>query len=103
MSKKSPSPQLTLTYDTTELSPAQIRLIRRVHSTLADLLTTDEEGEYFEGSAELMRVCAELIRLSHFSDSKVKTETIPYGEQAVEYSMECLQDQIERGPVGLDN
>lgn len=95
---KTNKPELTLKYDTTELSPAQVRLLKRVHATLADLLTTDDEGEFFEGSAELMRVCAHLIKQSHFSDDK-KRSSIPYGEQALEYSVDCLQEQMSRGAI----
>lgn len=100
MSKKPANPNiLTLTFDTTELSPAQVRLVRRMHAMLADLLTTDEEGEYFEGSAELMRLCAAMIKQSHFSDSKLRTASIPYGEQALEYSMDALQEQMSQSRV----
>lgn len=105
MSRKNPATnELILKYDSSELTPAQIRLIKRVHATLANVLTTDEESEYFEESAELLRICAHLIQNSHFSDDKIRNQNIPYAEQAIEYSVECLQEQLARGQsISIDN
>lgn len=95
--------QLSLSYDITELSPAQVRLLRRIHATLADLITTDDEGDFFEGSADLMRICAHLIKQSHFTDIK-KGDPIAYAEQAIEYSMDSLREHMERPHRhGIDN
>lgn len=89
--KKETSIQINV--DTSELSPAQVRMIKSLNTMLLHTITTDEEGEFFEGSAELMRIMASLIKQANFS-TLLKSNEIPYAEQALEYSMDALADQI---------
>ena len=92
--------KLNIEFDVSDLTPAQVRLIRSLNTVLAGLVTTDDEGEFFEASAELMRACASLIKQSKFTSEAAKTKkTIPYGDQALEYSIDTLQEQINNAKV----
>jgi hypothetical protein len=93
MSAHTSDKKLILTLDIEELTPAQVRLIKSVHSTLAHVLTTENEGEYFEASAEIMKICASLIKQSHFANTG-KKEKIAYADQALEYSMDMLNEHV---------
>ena len=53
---------LKLELDTTDLSPQQVRLIKSLTTMLHHVLVTENEEEYFEGSAEFMRMCASIIK-----------------------------------------
>ncbi len=97
---KSAEKKLTIEFDISELTPAQVRLIRSLNTVLAGLVTTDDEGEFFEASAEMMRACASLIKQSKFTAEATKSKnTIPYGDQALEYSIDTLQEQINNSKV----
>ncbi len=91
--------KLHIEIDTTELSPSQIRLVRSINVMLKNVLVSDHESEFFEGSAELMRLCAALIKQSRFSDDIMRSSPIPYAEQALEYSVDVLQDVISNARV----
>ncbi len=82
-----------------ELGSEQIRLIKSLNSMLLNVLITDDESEFFDGSAEFMRLCASSVKLANFTE-KLKTEDgIPYADQALEYSMDILQDHINNSKV----
>ncbi len=89
--------KLNLSIDTTNMKAEQIRLIRSINFLMSQALTTNNEGEFFESSAELMRLCASMIKLAHFANNN--RGDIPYAEQALEYSLEVLQDQISAADV----
>jgi len=87
-----------------ELSPAQIRLVKSLNHMLNHVLTTDDEEDFFEGSAECMRMCASLIKQANFAEEFKDADNIPYAEQALEYSMDVLQDHIGGAKVtSFDN
>lgn len=85
--------------DGTELTPQQIRLIRSINSMLAHVLVTKNEEEYFEGSAEFLRMCAALIKQAHFTENLKGADNIPYAQQALEYSIDVLQDYVTASKV----
>jgi hypothetical protein len=90
--------------DATELSPAQIRLIRSVNVLLRDVLVAHEEEDFFENSAEFMRICASIIQQSKFSEDQERCSSIPYAEQALEYSLDILQEHMAiKKVVAYDN
>ncbi|MFW5887363.1 MAG: hypothetical protein ACOCUH_01055 [Bacteriovoracia bacterium] len=100
---KTTQEKLTIDIDLDQLSPAQIRLIKSLNTMLAHILTTDQEGEFFEGSAEFMRMCASIIKQANFADN-LKMNGIPYAEQALEYSMDSVNEYIsKRNVVTYDN
>lgn len=95
MSKK----KLNIEIDTNGLTPAQVRLIRSLNAMLTHLLVTDEEAEFFDGSAEFMRMCASLIKQSHFTEKLLKEENIPYADQALEFAVDVLSEHMTLSKV----
>ena len=85
--------------DGSELTPGQVRLIRSLNTMLAHVMLTDNEEEYFEGSAEFMRMCAALIKQARFTENLKDSNNIPYAQQALEYSMDVLADYVTSSKV----
>lgn len=85
--------------DGSELTPNQVRLIRSLNTMLAHVMLTDNEEEYFEGSAEFMRMCAALIKQAHFTENLRDQSNVPYAQQALEYSMDVLQEYVTASKV----
>jgi hypothetical protein len=85
--------------DGSELTPNQVRLIRSLNTMLAHVMLTENEDEYFEGSAEFMRMCAALIKQARFTENLKDTSNIPYAQQALEYSMDVLQEYVTNAKV----
>ncbi|MFA6238914.1 MAG: hypothetical protein WC635_16370 [Bacteriovorax sp.] len=85
--------------DGSELTPNQVRLIRSLNTMLAHVMLTDNEEEYFEGSAEFMRMCAALIKQAHFTENLKDQSNVPYAQQALEYSMDVLQEYVTASKV----
>ena len=92
---KNNDPNLTRHVAGDELSPSQIRLIRSLNIILNHILSTPDENEFFEGSAEMMQICASLIKQSNFAAIVDKKSKIPYAKQAIEYAIDLLQEQIQ--------
>lgn len=84
--------ELNIKFDTAELTPTQTRLIKTVNALMAHIVSADEEAELFEGSAQLVIKLTELIHNTHFAKTH---REINYAEQAIEYSIDCLRDNIE--------
>lgn len=82
---------LNLAIDTTELNELQVRLIKRVVSMLDHTMHTDEEADYFESSAELLRIVAQAVKFANFTKGHKEIE---FGEQALQYCVDRLADQI---------
>jgi len=85
--------------DATELTDSQVRLIKSINMMLQHVLVTDDEEEFFDGSAEFMRMCASLIKKAHFAEDLKGVNNIPYAQQALEYSMDVLQEHITNSNV----
>jgi hypothetical protein len=79
--------------DASELTPAHVRMVKTLNILLQQVLVTGDEGQYFEGSAEIMRQCASLIKQARFIDDE-KLSDIAYAEQVLEFSMDTLQEHI---------
>jgi len=93
---------LSIQLDVSELTPQQVRLIKSLNAMLVHTLQTDDEEEFFDGSAELMRICASLIKQARFSEKR--PEDIAYEEQALEYSVDAIcEDMNSSKLVALDN
>lgn len=97
MSKKNKT--LPVEVDTADMSAAQIRLVRRIGALLTQAGTTENEETFFESSAELMRTCASLVQQSQFIDDQNEISEIPYAQQALEYSMDLLQEHMSSARV----
>jgi hypothetical protein len=85
--------------DEAELNPAQARLIRSLNALLAHVLVTDDESVFFDGSAEVMRLCASLIQQARFADEFKGYGDVPYAQQALEYSMDVLHEHMSDAKV----
>ena len=85
--------------DGSELTPNQVRLIRSLNTMLAHVMLTENEEEYFEGSAEFMRMCAALIKQARFTENLKDNTNVPYAQQALEYSMDVLQEYVTASKV----
>ena len=85
--------------DGSELNPQQVRLIRSLNTMLTHVLLTESEEEYFEGSAEFMRMCAALIKQARFTEELKDHSNIPYAQQALEYSVDVLQEYVTASKV----
>ena len=85
---------LNIKFDTTELNSSQIRLIKSICSMLNHVLTTDDECDYFDGSADLMKMVAGAVKQANFSTEWQANTDIPYAEQALEFCMDMVADQM---------
>ena len=85
--------------DGSELTPQQVRLIKSLNTMLTHVLLTESEEEYFEGSAEFMRMCAALIKQARFTEELKDQSNIPYAQQALEYSVDVLQEYVAASKV----
>ena len=92
--------ELLLQISTEELTPTQVRLIKNLHSLLNNLLSCDDEGEFFETSADLLKKTAELIKYSDFS---IQHKNMSYGDQAVEFALDNLNEDLNNKIQNLDN
>ena len=90
--------KVTIEIDSTELSSAHVRMLKTLNSLITHVLVTDEEGEYFDGSAEAIRMCAALIKQARFIEG-VKGNEIPYADQALEFSIDVLHEHINSSRV----
>ena len=91
--------KLNIEIDTHGLTPAQVRLIRSLNAMLTHLLITDEEAEFFDGSAEFMRLCASLIKQSQFTERLLADDDIPYADQALEFAVDVLSEHMTLSKV----
>jgi len=92
--------ELLLQISTEGLTPTQVRLIKNLHSLLNNLLSCDDEGEFFETSADLFKKNAELIKYSNFS---AQHKNMSYGDQAVEFALDNLNEDLNNKIQNLDN
>ncbi len=89
---------LLLKIDTFDLNPAQIRLLKHIHTLLIHVIAAEDEAEYFETSAELIKQTASLIQNTNFTDKQQLTQ------QALEYAIDFLQERMnDSHDVQFDN
>lgn len=77
---------------TEKMTAVQLKKFKAVQLLLCHLLVTNDEAEYFEFSAELLKQATDLIRSSQFA---TKNPEMSYGEQAVEFSVDSLNESVE--------
>lgn len=93
--------ELVIKLSTEELSANQVRLLKSINSLMTHTLTADEEGEFFEASAQLMKQVATLINQSHYPKAHKSTD---YGTQAVEYAVDFINETLEEKSLhNVDN
>ena len=83
------------------LTTTQVRLVKSIHALLANVVSSEDESEYFESSAELLRKTAELIKHSNFA---LENKGMSYGDQAVEFAVDTLNESMDGNKIqNLDN
>jgi hypothetical protein len=96
------STELVMKVETHDLTPMQVRLLKHAHTLLVHVLTAEDEAEYFEASAQLLKQSVQLIKHANFPDSS--KDGIAYGEQAIEYAVETLNETLaDNGHINIDN
>jgi hypothetical protein len=96
------STDLILRVETHDLTPKQVRLLKHAHTLLVHVLVSEDEDEYFEASAQLLKQAVQLIKHSNFPEEA--KSAIPYGDQAIEYAVEELNVLLaSRGQLNIDN
>jgi len=94
--------ELTLKIETHDLTPMQVRLLKHAHTLLVHVVTAEDEAEYFEASAQLLKQAVQLIKHSNFPETN--SDGIAYGEQAIEYAVEELTEALsEARHINIDN
>jgi len=86
--------KLTFEINIKSLPPSKIRLLKSLIAELTLTMTTYKENEFFNRSAEFMRLCASAIQISNFSESQKYVSDIPFSQQALEYSIDILQEYM---------
>ena len=87
--------------NTEGFTPTQLRLVKTIHALLATVLASEEESEYFDTSAELLKKTAEFIKHANFA---VDNKGMSYGTQAVEFSVDSLNESLDSNKIqNLDN
>jgi hypothetical protein len=84
--------ELLIKLNVEEMTPTQVRLLKNITSLLTSVVCADEEAEYFDSSSELFKKVAELVKHSQFAESNRKMN---YGEQAVEFSIDNLNESLD--------
>ena len=99
MSKSNKKNSFTIEVDSTELSPAHMRMLRTFNGLMVELLSTKSETDYFNQSAEVLRICASLIQQASFIEQGKEMNNIPYSSQVLEFSMDILQEHMQKANV----
>lgn len=89
----SKSKELVIKLNVEELTSVQVRLLKSINALLTTVVTADDEAEYFDTSAELMRKTAELIKAADFPKNNAQMD---YAEQALEFSLDFLQENLDK-------
>jgi len=92
--------EVTIKLNTEDLSPAQVRLVKTMHALMAHLLTAEDESEYFNASSEFLRKATEVIQGAQFA---TQNTDMSYGQQAVEFAVDFLNETLNDGRGGIDN
>ncbi len=86
--------QEILKMKTAGFNQAQIRLLKSLFCILHHTITTSDESQFFSGSAESLKICATLVKQSEFIAHLRDSNDVPYAEQALEYSIDILQESM---------
>lgn len=77
-----------------KLSSQQVRLLKTCMAALVELSHTNSEESFFTHTAEFFEHAAALVKHAHFSNSRSAKDGIAYAEQALELSLESVQEII---------
>ena len=91
--------ELILKLETQGLLPQQVRLIKTAITLIHHVMTTGEETEFFESSSELMKIAASIIKQSHFAEDLKEKDFPSFADQAIEYSLDNLYDNLSHSKI----
>ena len=97
--KKDKKENMQIEIETNNLSPEKIRLIKTLVSEMTKTLESESERRFFTHSAEFMRLCACVIQKSKFVQINENLSSIPFNQQAIEYSIDILQEHLEEEKI----
>ena len=97
--KTSNTKNISIDLDTEGMPPEKVRLIKTTVAELTKTLSAENEKSFFNHSAEFMRLCACIIQKSQFVQEQEALSSIPFNEQAIEYSIDVLQEHLEKQKV----
>lgn len=93
--------ELLIKLNVEEMTPTQVRLLKHITSLLTNVVSADEEAEYFDSSSELFKKVAELVKHSQFAEAN---RNMNYGEQAVEFAVDNLNESLDSNNLhNMDN
>lgn len=92
-SKKNSDNEIIL--DVKKLTNEQKRIVCNINAHLLTLLTTQNEGDYFQNSLEVFKCLTFGFKLANFCKENLTSSAIPYDKQVLEYSMDFLSDSLE--------
>lgn len=76
------------------MTPQQTRLLKTCIVMLLELSQTENEDEFFSMAKDVFQNVAAIMKHSHFHNTFSKANKIAYAEQAVELSIETLNDEL---------
>lgn len=97
--KKDKKENMQIEIETDNLSPEKIRLIKTLVAEMTKTLEAENERRFFTHSAEFMRLCACVIQKSKFVQINESLSSIPFNQQAIEYSIDILQEHLEQEKI----
>lgn len=93
--------ELVIKLNIEAFTPTQVRLLKSMASLMTQVLSAEDESEYFEMSADLMKKTAETIKHADFAN---KNREMSYGDQAVEFAVDFLNESMDNNKIhNIDN
>ncbi len=93
--------ELHIHLNTEELNQVQVRLLKNTNALMVQLMTAEDEAEYFELCSQMMVKMAEIVKHAHFANNH---KEMNYGEQALEFSLDFLNESLDQTKYGnIDN
>ncbi len=93
--------ELVIKLNIEAFTPTQVRLLKSVASLMTQVLSAEDESEYFEMSADLMKKTAETIKHADFAN---QNREMSYGDQAVEFAVDFLNESMDNNKIhNIDN
>ena len=86
--------KLSLEINVTELNSAQVRLIKKINVMLNNMMITEDEGDYFDSSSELLKLIAQSVKDSNFSKFWAENSKIAYADQALEFGFDSINEEL---------
>lgn len=89
---------LQIKLDVSELNQQQIRLLKTLNTMIVQVMTAPDEAEYFENSAEFLKLAASVVKQSNFAETN-KGTGVAYADQALEYSLDTISETLQSAKI----